>query len=140
MKYLLPLIAALLIISCKTTHIVKYEYKSTTMLGSRVITVTQDSVVSNFRGRTSPTRSARATTPEEWTELKASVANLKLDEISDLEAPTNKRATDASPYGSVMLSTKDSTYHSSAFDGYNSNKKLLPLMAVMQKIAAKVGN
>ncbi len=137
MKYILPLIAALLIVSCKTTDIVKYEYKSTTMLGSRVLTVTQDSVVSAFSGRSEPTRTARATTPEEWHELTASMSAVKLEAIADLESPTNKRATDAAPYGSVKLSTKDSTYHASAFDGYNSHKTLVPLMAVMQKIAAK---
>lgn len=137
MKYILPIIAAFLIISCKTTDIVQYEYKATTMLGSRILTVTQDSVISSFSGRTAPSRTARATTPEEWNELKASVAGLKLETISDLESPTNKRATDASPYGSVKLTTKDSTYHSSSFDGYDSHKSLLPLTAVMQKIATK---
>ncbi|MFT5822843.1 MAG: hypothetical protein ACI8ZM_004100 [Crocinitomix sp.] len=137
MKYILPVIAAFLIISCKTTDIIKYEYKSTTMLGSRILTVTQDSVVSSFSGRTTPTRSARATSPEEWTELKASATGLKLETISDLESPTNRRATDASPYGSVKLTTKDSTYHSSSFDGYDSHKALLTLTAVMAKIAGK---
>ncbi|NOQ72757.1 MAG: hypothetical protein GQ574_12175 [Crocinitomix sp.] len=138
MKYILPIIAAFLIISCKTTDVIQYEYKATTMLGSRILTVTQDSVISSFSGRTKATRTARATTSEEWTELKASVANLKLETISDLESPTNRRATDASPYGSVKLTTKDSTYHSSAFDGYNAHKTLLPLTAVMEKIAAKI--
>lgn len=137
MKYILPLIAALLIVSCKTTDIVKYQYKSTTMLGSRVLTVTQDSVVSTFTGRAEPTRVARATTPEEWSELKASVSAVKLGSIADLESPTNKRATDAAPYGSIILSTKDSAYHSSAFDGYNPHASLTPFMAVMQKIASK---
>lgn len=135
MKYILPLIAVFLIMSCKTADIVTYEYKSTTMLGSRILTVTQDSVVSSYRGRTEPTRSARATTSQEWAELKASVVNLKLKNISDLEAPTNKRATDAAPYGSVILTTKDSSYHSSSFDGYVSHKDLMPLMNVMRVIA-----
>jgi hypothetical protein len=137
MKYILPIIAAFLIISCKTTDIAQYQYKATTMLGSRILTVTQDSVISSFAGRTTPTRTARATTPEEWNELKASVAGLKLETIATLESPTNKRATDASPFGSLKLTTKDSTYHSSSFDGYDSHKSLLPLTAVMKKIAAK---
>lgn len=138
MKYILPIIAAFLIVSCKTIDIVSYEYKSTTMLGSRALIVTQDSVVSVFSGRSQNKRMARATTPEEWAQLKASVSNVKLEEIADLEAPTNKRSTDAAPFGSVILSTKDSTYKSGSFDGFDSHKVLLPLLGVMQKIGANM--
>lgn len=135
MKYILPIIAAFVLLACKTTDVVKYEYRSSTMLGTRTITVTQDSVVTDFNGRIGSNRTARATTPQEWKELEASVKGLNLKEINDLPAPTNKRSTDAAPFGMVKLSTADSTYHSSSFDGFDSHAKLLPLMAIFQKIA-----
>ena len=137
MKYILPLVAALVLFSCKTVEIVEYQYRSSTMLGTRTITVTQDSVVTNYNGRSESTHTARATSAEEWLELKASVKNVKLNDIRTLEAPSNKRSTDASPYGSVMLSTKDSTYQSASFDGYVSHSMLLPLMDAIKKISNK---
>jgi len=135
MKYILPFIVAFILVSCKTTDILTYNYKSTTMLGTRTVNISQDSVVYTYFGRAESTRTARSTSPQEWIELKASMKNVKLDEIADLKAPSNRRATDASPFGSIQLTTKDSTYNSASFDGYMPNKMLVPLMTVIEKIA-----
>lgn len=135
LKYLIPFIALVIIaVSCKTTEIVQYEYSSTTMLGTRKVTVTKDSVIMSYNGRAESNMNTRATTDEEWTKLKESVEGVKLNDLSKLEAPTNKRQTDASPYAMFKLSTKDSTYISPSFDGYEANEKLLPLMGVVQDI------
>lgn len=135
MKYLFMLGAVLLIMACKTTEVMKYEYKSTTMIGTRTITITKDSVVTRFGGRAGNTHTSRATSPQEWAELKESVSQLKLSEIGTLESPTNRRSTDAAPYGSVLLTTKDSSYKSASFDGYDAHKDLKPLMTIIQRIA-----
>ena len=140
MKYILPIIAAIVVMACKTTEVVKYEYRSTTMLGTRVLTVTQDSIVSSYSGRAEPTRSSRATTVEEWAKLQEASKGLKWSEIANLEAPTNRRSTDASPFGSIKISTKDSTYKSSSFDGYNSHQDLLPVMDLIKEIAQSARN
>jgi len=137
-KWIFPLIAGLLVlVSCKTVEVVKYEYRSTTMLGSRTVTITQDSIVTAYSGRAEATREARATTPEEWTALKEGMSNVDLKAIASLESPTNKRSTDASPYGMVKISTADSTYQSASFDGYDSHEMLAPLMVEIKKIAQK---
>ena len=80
------------------------------MLGSRTTTITKDSVVTEYNGRMENRRTARATSSEEWLQLKESMKTVKLNDIADLESPTNRRATDAAPFGSVMITTKDSTY------------------------------
>lgn len=135
MKYILPLIAALVLISCKTLEVTQYEYRSTTMLGTRTITVTKDSVVTQYTGRLESTYKARATTPEEWTKLKESVEGVKMEDIADLKSPTNKRSTDASPYGTISFTTKDSTYRSASFDGFDSHDMLQPTLDVIKEIA-----
>lgn len=124
--------------ACNTKEIIQYEYKSTTMLGSRTLTITKDSVISSYFGRMEANRQARKTTPEEWEALKNSAKTIKLEEIRDLKSPTNKRATDAAPFGKVMLTTADSTYRSASFDGFDSHEMLKPLMEVIKEIANTV--
>ncbi|MGB1104599.1 MAG: hypothetical protein ACPG21_13365 [Crocinitomicaceae bacterium] len=139
MKRLLMLFAAIAVLTaCNTIEIIQYEYKSTTMLGSRTLTITKDSVISSYSGRMEANRQARKTTPEEWEALKNSAKTIKLEEIRDLKSPTNKRATDAAPFGKVLLTTADSTYRSASFDGFDSHEMLKPLMEVIKEIANTV--
>lgn len=135
MKYIAGIIGLMILMSCKTVEVMQYQYKSTTMLGSRIITITQDSVVTEFNGRIESNRTARATSSDEWMQLKESMKTVKLDEIATLESPTNRRATDAAPFGTVIITTKDSTYQSASFDGFDAHIQLTPLMTVIQKIS-----
>ena len=138
MKYFIALFSLVVLAACSNQEIIQYEYKSTTMLGSRTVTVTQDSVISVYSGRIESNRQARKTTPEEWEALKNGVQNVKLEEIKELPSPTNKRSTDAAPFGTIFLTTKDSTYKSASFDGYDSHEMLQPLMDVIKEIANSV--
>lgn len=135
MKYFIAFIGLMIMFSCKTVDPLQYQYKSTTMLGSRTIIITKDSVVTEYNGRMENTRTARATSSEEWLQLKESMKTVKLNDIADLESPTNRRATDAAPFGSVSITTKDSTYQSAGFDGFDANEQLLPLMLIIKKIS-----
>lgn len=135
MKFIVACLGLMIMVSCKTADVLQYQYKSTTMLGSRTITITKDSVVTEYMGRMENTRTARATSSEEWLQLKESMKRVKLNDIADLESPTNRRATDAAPFGSVMITTKDSTYRSASFDGFDANEQLLPLLTIIKKIS-----
>lgn len=104
------------------------------MMGKTVVTVTQDSVVTTFNGRGNPTRTARATQNSEWMALVNSVKDIDLTKISELESPTNKRATDGAAFGKLTVTTKETTYTSSDFDGKNPNQILMPLMNEIVKI------
>ncbi|MCG8575749.1 MAG: hypothetical protein MI810_12760 [Flavobacteriales bacterium] len=134
-KLLILSLSLLVLVACKTSEVIKYEYTSTTMMGKKTLIVTQDSVYTSFTGRGEPTSSARATSASEWSSLNKAVEELKLKDVRDLEAPTNKRATDAAPFGKVTLHTKDSIYQSKTFDGYDSHEALKPLMEQIRKIA-----
>jgi len=123
-----------LLFSCSEEDIVQYQYTSTTMMGKTVVTVRQDSVITTFNGRGTPTRTARATEVSEWSSLFKSLEGVELSEISTLEAPTNKRATDAAPFGTIIITTKDSVFTSSTFDGKNPHEMLMPLMNELVKV------
>lgn len=137
MRFLLAFTLLIFMFSCKTAEVLEYRYKSTTMLGTRTITITQDSVVTYYFGRAESKRTARATSSEEWLQLKESMKGVKLNEIADLASPTNHRATDAAPFGSVEIVTKDSTYRSASFDGFDSHEQLLPLLTTIKTMSQK---
>jgi len=134
MRIILALLTfSVLLVACKELDVVKYEYRSTTMMGKTVVTITADSVVTEFNGRKESTRNARVTEPTEWAALAASLKEVDLDKIATLQAPTEKRATDAAPYGTIIISTKDSVYTSASFDGKNPHEMLQPLMKEIVK-------
>jgi len=135
MKTILILILfSTILFSCEETDIVQFDYQSTTMMGKTIITVRQDSVITSFVGRGNPTRTARATQNSEWLALVNSLKDVDLTKISTLESPTNKRATDAAPFGTLIVTTKETVFTSSAFDGKNPHEMLMPLMNEMAKI------
>jgi hypothetical protein len=130
-------VCVLTLLSCKELNFTKVEYRSTTMMGKTLVEITQDSVVVSFAGRGEPTRTARKTDSSEWMNLASALEGVDLNKIATLEAPTNKRATDAAPYGTILISTKDSTYTSASFDGKNPHEMLMPLMNEIVKIWEK---
>lgn len=140
MKNLFFLALILVFFSCQDLEIQKVSYSSATMMGRTVTTITKDSVVVTFNGRGEPTYSARATTSAEWESIMKSLAEVDLKKIAELEAPSNKRATDAAPFGMFEISTKDSTYQSNGFDGKNPHSMLIPLMEEVLKIQENTQN
>ena len=134
MKNLLIILGVIALTSCKELEVNKFEYTTSTMMGRTQLFITQDSVTVDFNGRGEPTHFARATKTSEWTGLMMSLENVDLDKIADLEAPSNKRATDAAPFAYFSFSTKDSTYRSSTFDHKNPNTMLVPSMNEILKI------
>jgi len=124
-----------ILFSCEETDIIQFDYQSTTMMGKTIITVRQDSVITSFNGRGTPTRTARPTQKSEWLALVNSVKDIDFTKIADLESPTNKRATDAAPFGTLIVTTKETVFTSSAFDGKNPHEMLMPLMNEIVKIS-----
>ena len=96
MKYFLIIVGLVLLVSCKSYEIVQYEYRSTTMMGTRTVTITKDSVVSNYSGRMESNRIVRTTSPEEWAEFVWGVINSQGQRIAKegkaLETEAENRA------------------------------------------------
>ncbi|MEX1003709.1 MAG: hypothetical protein WDZ35_16435 [Crocinitomicaceae bacterium] len=138
MRYLILFLIAFMTISCEETDLKKVEYHTTTMMGRTVTTVTPDSVVVTFSGRGEPTHYSRKTKSGEWASIVESVKDIKFDEIAELEAPSNKRATDAAPFAKFVFETKKGTFESNGFDGGNPHEMLMPVMKAIEEV--KKGN
>jgi hypothetical protein len=136
-KLLLYGFVAILLTACIESEVVKVEYRSTTMMGRTMVTITKDSVTTSFNGRGEPWSNSRSTTPGEWTDLLKLLSEIKLKDIPTYEAPTNKRDTDAAPFATLFVHTKDSTFESKTFDGYDAHDMLQPTMDQIEKMAEK---
>ena len=134
MRYLTILFLVITFISCEELEVTKFEYSTSTMIGRNLLSVTKDSVVVDFNGRSKSTHFSRATKDSEWIALVSSLEGVDFDKVSTLEAPSQKRATDAAPFARFSFYTKDSTYQSASFDHKNPNKVLMPLMEEILKI------
>ena len=134
MRYFVLILLASAAISCEDIDVKKVEYHTTTMMGRTITTVRPDSVIVTFNGRGEPTYFARETKSSEWSNVVQSIQEIKLDEIADLEAPSNKRATDAAPFAKFVVETQKGTFESNGFDGGNPNEALMPLMKAFEQI------
>lgn len=134
MRYLLICLVAVTLFSCKEAEVTQFEYTTVTMMGKTIMTVSQDKVAVDFVGRSEPTHFERETKDSEWIALMTSMKEVDLDKVNGLEAPSNKRATDASPFASFSFVTPDSTYKSASFDHKNPNEMLMPLMQEFIKV------
>ena len=106
MRRLFFITALLLGISCSTTQeITEYRYTQSSMMGKVTIAVTQDSIVKSFVGRGNPSRNAFVTSEQTWNDLNKAMENVELKNLGNLQSPTNKRQTDAAPYGRLYFVT-----------------------------------
>lgn len=60
------------------------------------------------------------------------IKNLELKSISELKAPSNKRATDAALHASLQIKTTNETYISSDFDHDNPPSELKPIVDLLR--------
>ncbi|UKN01120.1 hypothetical protein K6119_15430 [Paracrocinitomix mangrovi] len=133
-QFFLILVSTVMLFSCDEKDLEKVEYSTSTMMGRTVLSVSKDSVVVNFNGRGNPTHFSRATKDGEWDGVLSSLSKVEFDQVGDLTAPSNKRATDAAAHASFIFITKDSTIRSASFDDNNPHEMLIPLMKEINKI------
>ncbi|MBD3638636.1 MAG: hypothetical protein HUJ25_14890 [Crocinitomicaceae bacterium] len=134
MRHLFIAFIALVLLSCQDLEIVKYEYHTTTMMGRTVLSVTEDSVTVAFNGRGEPTYYGREVKESEWEAVNSSMKDVDLSKVSSLEAPSDKRATDASPHAKFVFVGQDSSITTASFDAKNPHEMLMPLMQEIIKI------
>ncbi|WP_299673029.1 hypothetical protein [uncultured Tenacibaculum sp.] len=60
------------------------------------------------------------------------IKNLELKSISELKAPSDKRATDAALHASLQIRTTNETYISSDFDHDNPPNELKPIIDLLR--------
>ena len=99
--------------SCGTQKIISYEYNVVTRGYRQNIKVNKNNISIVENNSTSKTT---LTNPNLWKALQNGSKTIKLDKISTLKSPTNKRQRDAAMFGSLILTCSDSTYTSAGFD------------------------
>lgn len=138
MKKTIYFFGLILLAACTTpSQVVSYQYTRTTQMGKTVITVRQDSTITTTIGRTGNDRQAILTEATTWTALNEAVKEVDFKQIGSLESPTNKRQTDAAPFGMLSFELKDTTYHSASFDGITAPEMLMPIMNVFKNNVMK---
>ncbi|HEY3430838.1 MAG TPA: hypothetical protein VGK39_09190 [Cyclobacteriaceae bacterium] len=139
MKTAVYLSLVLLINGCasvtnKPNDIVKIEFSSLTRGHSRNIIFTKDSVISSVEGREASPKKEKRLNAEEWQRLVGSLKNLALNEITDLQSPTMKRAYDGAMHSTIVIATSDRETFSHSFDDEDPHEKLKPLMKVIHEL------
>ena len=74
---------------------------------------------------------------EQLTRLNDLVGLIKLTEIADLKAPTDKRASDVALIGRITIKINDKEYISSSFDAGNPPKELKKLEDLLYSLIKK---
>ncbi|MDY0781227.1 hypothetical protein [Tenacibaculum sp. IB213877] len=133
---LLPIVF-LLMINCvaqKTT--VTYDevvYEAITRGRFKNITV----VNSEVKYKSSDEEKKTVISSEEVKQLNDAVSKLKLEEIKNLKAPTNKRMYDGSMHAVVKIKIGEDQYVSSTFDDGHPPKELQELVNVLMDFIEK---
>ena len=90
-------------------------YTATSRGFHREITV-QDKQLSLITKRDSKEAQNSKISEKDWNELVSAFQNLKLDEISALKAPTEKRFYDGAAIAMLKITYNDKVYETTAFD------------------------
>ena len=138
MKYLKVIapIFALLITSCiiaqdkiKSFDVITYEARTR---GSMLLIKVDNKEISY---KTSEKTGSYELSKEELKSLNEYVSGLKLDDITDLKAPTNNRANDSALIGKVTINLNGKEYVSSTFDAGNPPKELKKIEDLLYSLA-----
>lgn len=104
---------------------------------SEEIRITPDSVHVQKKGLAGNVQQSRSLSKEEWQQVLESLQGIDFSTIPDLIAPGEKRHRDAAMHGSISVTSGNITYSSNSFDGHSPPRPLVPLMRVMEQLAAK---
>ena len=119
MKNIFLIALTTLVVSCGTQKIVSYEYLAGTRGYNLSIKVDKNNievVSDDKRSENGPEVRISETSPELWKALQNGSKEIKLNKISELESPTQKRKTDAAMFAKLNLATIDTNYRSAGFD------------------------
>lgn len=134
LKIITPVVF-LLMINCvaqkKTKEFDKIAYKAQTRGSMVELTIEENSL----SYKTYQKEGAKEVTKEQLEELKTIINELNLEEISALQAPSEKRITDGALQAEITIKITDKEYKSSIFDAGNPPKELKKLEDFLYKLS-----
>lgn len=110
----------------------KISWSAYTRGKQKLISVTEISLVVNENGTVTKEKNI---TSEDWKALNSLVEKLDLNEISNLEAPSQKRFADADLASKIEINTNSASFTSSEFDKTQPPKTLVPLTNMIKNLA-----
>ena len=75
---------------------------------------------------------------EEWDGLVETIKVLDIEKLKDLEAPSDLRASDASPHAVLKLSKNDTVFETKNFDHGNPPQSIRPLVQAILRLSENV--
>ena len=130
-KYILSILCMLFLIHCTSSQEEKslksIEYSASTRGSSITIKVGSTQLTYNH--------TVKGVTAIQWEKLTELVSQINLNNISELEAPSNDRYRDAALAASIKLYYQDKEYESAQFDHGNPPKELSNLVNEVLKLA-----
>ena len=146
-KSILLLVLFTMIVSCKslqkkekeaTINIenknIVFEYESSTRGNFKKVIVKEDAVLTTFE-RDGSKFTTQKMSKETWNRLMTLLNNVNLEQMKDLKAPTNNRASDRAASGKLTVVTQENTFVSDFFDHGNPPAKIAEITKMIVDLA-----
>jgi hypothetical protein len=120
-----------------STDISRIRFTSVTRGYHKEVNITKDSVHTLVQGRGGNETYSRHLSAGEWNKLTGTLKNVKLEEISKLKSPTEKRAFDGARISSLEVQTGEGQTLIHSFDDEQPHATLKPLMDAVLEVESK---
>lgn len=117
----------------QSESIEEIRLSSSTRGYSKIITLRPDLFSLKIEGKEGKETSRNATKAE-WEQLVQALSGLPLNELDQLEPPSDKRASDRALHSTITIKTNKNEYSSRSFDNYSSPKQLVPLVEQIREL------
>ena len=132
MNIYLKIISLFLLLGCATTKdkniLIDVIYEAQTRGRSELVTFSDKQLLIN----TSTEKKTIDLSDNQVKYINTLISKLTLDKISDLEAPSNKRAYDGALNAIIKIKAEKETYTSSVFDHDNPPKALKKIVKILR--------
>ncbi|RDI08036.1 hypothetical protein [Flavobacterium sp. AG291] len=111
----------------KSASALSFEYEAITRGAYNKVVVTKDSIVT-IKDRDMKNVVSKPTSKGDWDKLTAAAANVNLDGLNSLKAPSNKNHADAALAANVKVIKEGKEYRSTTFDHGNPPAEIASLV------------
>lgn len=114
-----------------------FQYETNTRGSSAVYRVSLNTIIVERKGMNASEKSGKIS-EEQWNSLLEKASAINASKLSELEAPSDSRATDAALMASLSIRKKDTVYETNTFDHGNPPMMVKPLVEAILRLAENV--
>ena len=119
------------------TSVESFNYETTTRGSSAIYTVTPEMVTVKRSGMNISEKSGKIS-KDEWNSLLEKASAIDASKMSEFEAPSDSRATDAALIATLSMRKNDTVYETNTFDHGNPPMMVKPLVEAILRLAENV--